>query len=102
MSCSDAVDSRRRAAMRKSIEATRDAALGQGFRHEVVVDAVLVDPSAAMHLQRRRERPGAARPVDARQHRLAALALVFDILDAQFVASIGKRGGRHGFLPGNG
>jgi len=70
-----------------------NAAFGKRLRHKVVVGAVLTGPGAAVHLQRRRKRPRAARPVEPRQHPL----LVLDILDRDGVGGVDCI--RHGFLP---
>src|SRR5690242_20486634 len=70
-----------------------DAAFGKRLRHKVVVGAVLAGPGAAMHLQRRREWPRPAWPVQPCQHPL----LVLDILDREGV--VGGDRIRHGFLP---
>src|SRR5579862_7719643 len=76
----------------------QDAALGQGPGDKVVVGAVLMDPGAAMHLDHRRVGATAGRPVEPRQQRAAALALVFDIFHPQVRADIRFERRRHRFL----
>ena len=60
-------------------------------RGVLAVGAVLVVPGAAVDLEHRRERAGSRRLIEPRQPRLAAAALVDDVLDHEFISCFGAR-----------
>src|SRR5947207_3344762 len=64
----------------------QDSPLGQGVIQDGVVGAIAAIPGAAVDIDKRRKRSDAARPVYARQPRLACKLLVFDVLDVDFVS----------------